>query len=369
MNPRYHLKDLLKLADMAWAGSRLEDPAKLVENRKQAVLDIRRHLRDLKQKGGAGLLGELMKRRAFTQKEGLILLMLLRRRISFADPYLSGQKILKRLGGGSYDILRDLHILRSTGRLRSTRVVVSRDEDSNPEDLLGTEFTLSAWAFQAFARIIDEKNAGNDTEPLPYKKSEDVLLDHLKLHGFLHKRANSLFEIEDWEEVIPPGEAPVRYIQSQIDAHLDRMRSRRDRTEDRSLLAPIRFLESQGLTEIEEQVTMALLFRELFQGDGSAPVVELLKLVSRSKQEYLRNLGLFDADRSLVKLKILTLMNQEDGRVFSAHAVLEAWVVPAIIRGTKRGKGVPPDTWKRFRRYLENLKDSETFFRDLDKPK
>lgn len=369
MNPSHHLKDLLKLADLAWAGNRLEDPAKLVENRKQAVLGIRRHLRDLKQKGRPGLLGELMKKHAFTQKEGLILLMLLRRRISFANPYLSGQKILKRLGGGSYDILRDLHILCSVGRLRSTRVVVSRDEDSDPEDILGTEFTLGAWAFQAFVEVVDEKGARRNTKPSPYKKSEDILLDHLKLHGLLHKRANSLYEIEDWEEVVPPGEMPVRYIQSQIDALLDQMRSRRDCTENRSLLAPIQFLESHGLTEIEGQVTMALLFREIFQGDGSAPVVELLKLVSRSKQEYLRNLGLFETDRNLIKLKILSLMNQEEGRVFSAHAVLESWVVPAIIRVTKRGKGVPPDTWKRFRRYLDNLKDSDTFYRDLDKPK
>jgi len=50
-------------------------------------------------------------------------------------------------------------------------------------------------------------------------------------------------------------------------------------------------------------------------------------------------------------------------------ACLEPWVIPAIISGTKRGGGVPTDAWKRFRRYLRNLKDSDTFYRDMEKPR
>ena len=194
-----------------------------------------------------------------------------------------------------------------------------------------------------------------------------MLLDYLKLVTLLQKRANSLFEIEEWEEMAPPGEVPARHIQAQIDQHTERMRERLDRTEDKKRFAPVWFVEQQGLSETETQLVMALLFQELFQGEALAPVVELLKLVSRSKREYLRNLGLFDTNRLLVKKEILAVEHPEEGRLFSGEACLAPWVVPAIIKGTKRGGGVSIDTWQRFRRYLHELRDSDTFFRDLDK--
>jgi len=367
MNDGHILKTLLKLADTAWSANRLEDPIALVRKRDQAVRSIKRHLRDLKRSGGPGLLGELMKKHAFTQKEGLILLMLLKRRISNANAYLTGQRILKRLNGGSYEVLRDLHLLRPDGRLRSTQVVVPRDEDADPEDILGTEFTLSAWAFRALASLAEQRRRLRKNAMRPYRRAENLVLDHLKLIGLLQKRANSLYELEEWEEVAPPGEVPARHIQAQIDAQLERMHARLDRDENRFQLAPVQFIEQHGLNEVEVQVVMALVFRELFQGESFMPVVELLKLVSGSKREYLRNLGVFDPDRALVASGIIQLENDEDGRVFTAEARLEPWVGPQIVSATKRGAGFPVNAWKKFRRYLRDLSDSDTFFRDLDR--
>lgn len=364
------LKTLLKLADIAWTSNRIEDPAALVERRENAVAELRRHLRDLKRRPNApGLLGELMRKHRFTQKEGLILLMLLKRRVSSNDPFLTGQRILKRLNGGSYEIMRDIHLLQPDGRLRSTQVVVPRDEHSDPEDLLGAEFTMSAWAFRALVSTVEAKRAAPKATPIKaYRRSEDVLLDYLKLVTLLQKRANSLFEIEEWEEVAPPGEVPARHIQAQIDQHTGHMRECMERTENKSAFAPIAFVEKYGLAETETQLVMALLFQELFQGEALAPVVELLKLVSRSKREYLRNLGLFDTNRLLVQKEIIAVEHPDEGRLFSGEACLAPWVVPAIIKGTKRGGGVSVDTWQRFRRYLSELRDSDTFFRDLDRP-
>jgi winged helix domain-containing protein len=368
MSPHSHLKALLKLADIAWSSNRFEDPAALSLKRKKAVQDIKANLRELKRRGGPGLLGDLMKKHAFTQKEGLILLMLLKRRISNSDAYLTGQKILKRLTGGSYEILRDLHLLRPVGRLRATQVVVPRDEDSDPEDILGSEFTLSAWAFRALGRLVEQKRCPKKMSVRPYRKGEDYLLDHLNLLGLLQKRANSLFELEEWEEVAPPGEVPARHIQSLINDHVRQMRARLDRTEDRHRLSPVRFVEKHGLDDTESQAVMALLFRELFQGESMAPVVELLKLVSSSKRDYLRNVGIFDTDRTLVKSGIIHLENPEEGRVFAAVVGLESWVVPSIITAnTRRGPGLPLDAWQKFRRYLRELPDSDTFFRDMDR--
>jgi len=77
----------------------------------------------------------------------------------------------------------------------------------------------------------------------PYRRAENLLLDYLKLIGLLQKRANSLYELEEWEEVAPPGEVPARHIQAQIDAHLERMHARLDRDEHRSGLAPVQFID------------------------------------------------------------------------------------------------------------------------------
>ncbi len=364
------LKSLLDLADIAWSAHRGDDPAAVQARRDDAVAGIRRILRDVKRRGGPGLLGDLMKKHAFTQKEGMVLLMLLKRRVSSADPFLTGQRILRRLNGGSWAILRDTPLLRPDGRLRHTQVVVPRDENSDPEDLLGAEFTLSAWAFRALTSAAASKRRRAAPKPArPYRRSEEVLLDYLRVVSLLQKRANSLFEIEDWEEVAPPGEVPARHIQAQIEEQRRTMRERLDRTDRSVHLAPVRFIEHHGLSEAETLIVMALLFQELFEGEPHASAVELLKLVSRSQRDYLRNLGLFDEERRLVKEGLVAIHHAEPGRVFSADVALESWVVPAIIHGTKRGGGFSVDAWKRFRRYLQELDDSDTFFRDLNAKK
>jgi len=169
--------------------------------------------------------------------------------------------------------------------------------------------------------------------------------------------------------VVPPGEVPARHIQSQIDDHLETMRARQERSDQNPPLGPARFAEQLGLDEIEMQLVMALLFRELFQGETLTSAVELLKLVSRSKRDFLRNLGLFDDEGTLVSAGIIRLENSEESHVYAAEIGLESWVVRAIVDPAKRRSGFPRQTRQRFERYLRELRDSDTFFRDLNDPR
>lgn len=370
MTPAQELKALLALADTAWADE--AGPAMLgdagQERSKEAVAEMRRRLREAKRSTGAGLFGELMRKHALTQKEGLILLMLLKRRITGADPYLSGQRILSRINLASYEILRDQRLLASEGRLRSVQVLAPRDEYADPEDLLRMDFALSDWAFRAFSRIAERKQRLRKPAVRPYRRNEDLLLDYLRLLGMLQKRTNTLFDSEDWDEGPPASDVPGRHVQLQIDTHQSHMLARLAASDNRERLAPARFNVKYRLQPSEIQAVMTLLFREIFHGDAVMPVVELIRLVSGSRRDYLRNLGLFDAEGSLVREGIVALENRDEGHPYTADVSLEPWVVPMIVNATKLDSGFPSADWERFRKYLRELKDSEKFFRDLDRP-
>jgi len=161
---------------------------------------------------------------------------------------------------------------------------------------------------------------------------------------------------------------PARYVQSQINAQQTLMLARLAASDNRERLAPARFNVKYRLQAAEIQAVMTLLFREVFHGDAVMPVVELIRLVSGSRRDYLRNLGLFDADGALVREDIVSLENRDEGHPYTADVTLEPWVVPMIVNATKLDAGFPSADWERFRKYLREMKDSEKFFRDLERP-
>ena len=136
----------------------------------------------LKEIEGDGPLRLLLRRYHFTRHHVLVMLELLRRRLSSADVYLNGRDLLSLLFHSSFEILDGLRLLAPGSPLLNSGVLVPHLLGSDDAtELLEMRYRLGDRAFRMFLKILRGKEesleAPLDLRVRPYRSNLAYLMD------------------------------------------------------------------------------------------------------------------------------------------------------------------------------------------------
>ncbi len=379
------MKRVLDLCDR-WGGLRSkineerndDDPRELRPLQQRSRRMQRELALDLKAGRIPGTVGRLAARHRLGPDEVLILLTLLKRRVSQGNGAVPGREILRLLFDSSYEMLRGSALLARGGRLRASGVMVADREAAwrEHEDVFDAGFKLSEPVFRSVCAEIGF-NASLPAESLPvarapraYQDHKEFLLDFRRLSILHQRRANRLFRFEYWQDPEAGGDESPDLIGAEIERLGARIRESLRATPGAETFPLVTFRREHGLDEREIVIVVTLLFQEIFFGHSHHEVVELMKLVSGSERELIDNRNLLARNSRLVKREIVSIDFPLGERDLSAEASLAAWAQERMLvaPATPASSAAPLDARARrqFLAFLESLRGSEEFYRGLE---
>lgn len=303
--------------------------------------------------------------RKLTVDEAEILAVLLRRYVDPRSPWLTGREVLERIAEDSFSKLRAVGLLAPDGTLR-TEGLVAVDKPTRTADPLDTRYRLSDTAaalfFDAPRHGASERRAPRRSRP--YRGNREYLLDLRDLAELCRRRAQAIFGGADGEGH-RPGRDERRQLERRIRVAAGRIEQDLRATPERHKFPMVEFQNDMALTPEESLVVVDLLFAELFEGEPSLEVVELLQLVSRSEEDLLRRRKMLSPESALVRRNIVGLEEGEEERDTTGRVVLSRWVVDRILGEDTSGRAIAPDERIDFHLYLKDLDSSARFYRDL----
>ncbi|MBM4015335.1 MAG: hypothetical protein FJ293_10285 [Planctomycetes bacterium] len=384
MNPRHDRQLLKRLLDVADELGQLRrdqrdlvlDPperARLERSARSRITDVGKLLKQLE---GSGPLRLLLERYRLGKEHVLLMLELLKRRLSQDDTALKGRELLGILFSSSFGLLEGVRLLAPDSRLVAAGVIVPELQAAGGDpELLDLRFRLSDRAFRILLRALrarrerdHEGGTVRDLARRPYRSHLEHLTDLRRLARLFQKRAARLFH-GDWTDELDDAELPdsLTLLQRQIPRTIQLIEARLAATPN-SARFPLVQLRDQFRLEIEHQVVLvALIFQELTQGTPYLDAADLLKLVSRSEEDLVRRRKLF-AKRSplvrhgLVDIDEVVLDKELSGEVYVPNAVVDRVLGPA--RATE-GARIDEASKDEFKRFLSGIDDSDDFFRRL----
>ncbi len=384
MNPRHDRQLLKRLLDLADELGQLRrdqrelslEPAERTRLERRARTRITDVGKLLKQLEGSGPLRLLLERYRLGREHVLLMLELLKRRLSQDDTALKGRELLGILFSSSFGLLEGVRLLAPDSRLVAAGVLVPELQAAGGDpELLDLRFRLSDRAFRILLRALrarrerdQEGGAARDLARRPYRNHLEHLTDLRRLARLFQKRAARLFH-GDWTDELDDAELPdsLTLLQRQIPRTIQLIDARLTATPN-SARFPLVQLRDQFRLEIEHQVVLvALIFQELTQGTPYLDAADLLKLVSRSEEDLVRRRKLF-AKRSplvrhgLVDIDEVVLDKELSGEVYVPNAVVDRVLGPA--RATEGGR-IDEASKDEFKRFLSGIDDSDDFFRRL----
>lgn len=326
--------------------------------------------KDVQQLPDRSALGTLRDRYKLNKYQFVLLLSLLRRRLTSENPYLKGRELLGVLYDSSFDVLRGCSFLEPTGTLQSAGLVVPDVRELEDEDdLLETPFKLSDRVFRlvrsSFVASGAVRLAAARGQAREYRNNYAYVLDVRRLGQLYRKRASKIFQFDYWDDVGLGTTESVTALSQQI----LRFRERIDRSIEQTPKAsefPLRSLEIEfNLGEEEVVVLTTLLFQELTEGSAFLDAVDLIKLVSTSEEDLLRKRRFFSKRAPLVRNNLVALEEMVNDKELTAEVYLPNWVVDRIL-GQDGRAAIDADSKIEFHDYLQRLGSSEEFFDDLD---
>jgi len=360
-------KTILGLCDEAEElRARTRDAAEPSANGLRAEIRRRRtELRALLEKEvRAGALAEVAGGRKLSLDECEIIAMLLRRYVDSRSPWLTGREILERIADDTFSKLRAIAIVGPEGTLR-TEGLVATERPARGADPLDTRFRLSdaaaALFFEAPPRPVERRRT---RKTRPYRSNREYLLDLRELAELCRRRAHAIFGPPD-NDGYRPTRDERRNIERKIRVTAERVEQDLRATPEREKFPMIAFQSEFALTAEESLVVVDLLFAELFEGEGSLEVVDLLQLVSRTPEDLLRRRRLLGPESVLVRRGIVVLEEAEEERETTGRICLERWVVDRVLGDDTQGRAIAPDERIDFHLYLKDLDSSARFYRDL----
>lgn len=308
----------------------------------------------------AGVAGE----RKLTVDEAEILAVLLRRYVDPRSPWLTGREILDRIADDSFSKLRAASLLSAEGTLR-TESLIAAEKPSRGADALETRYRLSEVAASLFFEPqprASERRAPRRSRA--YRSNREYLLALRDLAELCRRRAHAIFGAPD-SEGYRPGRDEVRQIERRIRTAATRLEQDLRATPEREKFPMVAFQSEFALTAEETLVVVDLLFAELFEGEPSLEVVELLQLVSRTEEDLLRRRRMIAPDSALVQRGVVVLEESEEERDTTGRVYLSHWVIDRILGDDSVGRAIAPDERIDFHLYLKDLDSSARFYRDL----
>lgn len=366
---------LLNLCDdLQRLSARMRDPElgreqrsrlRSMSRRKIAVLT--RDLRAIRQRGP---LAQVMKQYRLTPQDFLVLAHLLQRHLRAEDPAVQGRVLLSAVFETSFEVLTGLDLLRDGSPLRASGLVVVDDDEEHPDDLLEARFRVSEEALNAFRDEAigfvpeDLRRSGVDR----YSSNREFLIDLRILHNLYKERSERVFHPDRWDRLHSTPLSPGRGLTRRIETMWRRVRTRLDHSEDRARFPAVRFMVEYMLTEPEMVIVVHLLFKELYEGSAYADAVELVRLVSADEAQLIDNRKLIVPHGALRRGEILNVEPMIEGRDLTSEVHLADWVVVAMFgpAANATGRSIHPDEKLDWHLYLQGLRESEKFFRDLE---
>ena len=367
------LKKLLDLCDdLHRLRHRIADPElgrdTRTRLRRQSKRKADQLARDLAGYRFRGPLGQVMREFKFTAEHFQVIATLLHRHARSEEPALEGRLILGAIFDNSFDVLSGMELLHENGPLRTSGLVVLDEDEDCPDDLLEVRFRISDEALQAFR----EEAAGFVPEDLrrpsggPYGSNRDFLIDLRILHNLYKHRSDRVFNQDRWDRMHSGPATPARGLSQRIAASWSRVRRRLELTAKTGEFPAVRLMREHGLVEEEMIIVVHLLFKELYEGNAHADAADVVRLVSASEGDLIRNRRYVMPGGPLVRADMIHLEPLLEGRPLTGEVHLQDWVVNELFGGTDAGQAIQPDERLDWHIYLQNLRDTGTFFRDLE---
>ncbi len=360
-------KSILGLCDEAE-----ELRAKSRENPESAPATVRsearrrRHeMRDLLEKElTRGLLANLPGERRLSLDEAEIVAVLLRRYVDPRSPWLTGRELLDRVADDTFSKLRAISLLAPDAPLRASGLMAV-ERAPRGADPLDARFRLSEGAATLFLDSPTAPPVRRRAKKIrPYRSNREYLLDLRDLAEYCRRRAHAIFGPPDAEGYRPNREER-RHIAKKIRSIAARIERDLKATDGREVFPMVQFQNEFALTAEETIVIVDLLFAELFEGEMSLEVVELLQLVSRNEEDLLRRRRMFVPEGALMRRGLVVADDGDDERETTGRVSLARWVFDRILGDEIQGRAIAPDERIDFHLYLKDLNGSARFYRDL----
>ncbi len=366
------LRKLLELCDdLHQLRCKIADPelrrdarAKL---RTQSKRKSQRLERDLSGYRYRGPIGRLMREFKLSVEHFQVLAVLLQRHLRSEDPACEGRLILASVYESSFEVLAGAVLLNESSPLRLSGLVILEDDEERSDDPLEARYHLSDEALDAFR----EEAVGNVPEDLRrtaggYANSREFLVDLRILHNLYRLRSERVFNQDRWDRVHSTPRDPGTGLGKRIESFWRRIRSKLDNSPSAAEFPVVRFMGEYDLSEEETIIVIHLLFKELYEGIAYADAAELIKLVSASEPEMIRNRRLMLKAATLPSREIIQLEPMIENRELTSEVHLTDWAVNYMFGSTAPESRIHPDERLDWHLYLKNLTDTGTFFRDLE---
>jgi hypothetical protein len=383
MNPRHDrtlLKRLLDLSDEIGGIRRnqrdlvLAPPERKALSRqaRERILQVGRLMKEF---AGTGPLQTLLTRYRLGKDHVLLMLELLRRRLSSEDTSVRGRELLGILYDSSFSLLEGVRLLSPESRLVAAGVVVAELQGADGDaEALDLRYRLSDRAFRILLRALQPRTerrtsaAPADPHKRPYRNHLEHVMDVRRLARLYQKRAAKLFHF-DYTDDLDDGALPesVALLNRQIPRFSAAIQARLEATPHAERFPLVQLARQHGLGDEHLVVLVTLVFQELTQGTPYLDACDLLKLVARSEEDLVRKRKLFAPGALLVKnelvgLEEVVLDKELSGEVYAPNEVVDRILGPA--RGPDAGR-IDEQTKSDFRKFLSQIDDSEDFFKRL----
>jgi len=383
MNPRHDrvlLKRLLDLADELGNIRRSQrelalapaDQAVLARQARERMLHVGRVL---KQFEGSGPLQMLLRRYKLGKDHVLLMLELLKRRLSSDDTTMKGRELLGVLFEGSFSMLEGVRLLAPDSRLLAAGVIVPELQGAQGDaELLDLRYRLSDRAFRILLRALrprrERRGEGQPVDPSrrPYRNHLDHLTDVRRLSRLYQKRAARLFHVDYTDELddeaLPDS---LALLNRQIPRMQEMIKARLSVTPQAAKFPLVRLEQELGLEVEHVVILVTLVFQELTQGTPYVDAADLLKLVARSEEDLIRRRKLFGPKSLLVKHNLVELEEVVLDKELSGEVYVPNDVVDRILGPGRAGEGARIDEASKseFKKFLSEIDDSEDFFKRL----
>ncbi len=282
---------------------------------------------------------------------------------------MEGRNVLAAVTYDSFEMLSSMDLLREDSPLRASGLVLMEDDEEAVDDILEARFRISEDALFAFrdeveGLVVEDqgkvKRAG-------YANNRDYLLDLRILHNLFKHRSERIFQQDRWDRVHSgSGQHSGSSLSRRIEAYWRKIARRLQDSPEASSFSALRFFREQNLNDSEAIIVVHLLFKELYEGNAYADAVDLLRLVSSSEDDLIRNRQLIGEGSKLMRLEILQIESMLEGRELTGEVYLSNWVVNYLFGASPGDKDINRDEQLDWHFYLKNLEDTRSFFKDLE---
>ena len=251
----------------------------------------------------------------------------------------------------------------------STGLIVPDSRDVEDEDdLMEMPFKLSDRVYRlvrnSFLATGTLKLPTGKAKVVPYRGNLHYVLDIRRLSQLYRKRASKIFQFDYWDDVGLGTAESVTALNQQIDRFRVRIEQGLEMTEGAEEFPMVAVRKEFGLGEEELVVLVTLLFQELTEGSAFLDAVDLLKLISTSEENLLRNRRFFARRSILVRQNLIALEEMVNDKELTAEVYLPNWVIDRVLGQDDRA-AIDADSKIDFHDYLQKLGSSDDFFDDL----